>query len=997
MRFSRARYVTLCQQSLVTAAVLAVGLSAAGVRTLDIVPQPGTTSDARAAGPGAPGASSRQAPADRLPGEESSEVDTAPVTPKVREVSVVTPARTTEQPPSAARQAPGTTDERVPAKRVVVSEPEKVTGYATIGVTWKHGVAYDEDQIVITARTEDKGVWSRWMSVDYHDDHAPDAGSGEEASAKGRPGTDALVVGDVDRVQIRAESSTGTLPPDLKLAIVDPGTGKLTKQAPGIDTSKLPAPDGQQGSGEPQASGVTTLEGEGVHDQVTLSAMTRPARPRIFSRAQWGANERMRESGPPDYGTVKTGFVHHTVNSNGYSRAQVPSLLRGIYAYHTQSRGWRDIGYNFLVDRFGRIWEGRYGGVQRAVVGAHTLGYNEVSFAMSAIGNFETVRPRPAMVAAYARLFAWKLAIYNIRANNPRVTAKGRTFQAINGHRDAGSTACPGRFLYARLPYIRKRAREIQLAAQGGVGSSGTSAPPPPATTFTSPTQKPRAATPQPSTITFPKSTNVAGTSYPDLVLKSRATGAIRVLPTGGQTGFRQAVSTTGSWWAMNLLAAVGDLTGDGKGDVLARASRTGLTRIYRGDGAGHVATGGINATRRFQAANFVAGAGDWTGDGHADVLMRTKTSGSLYVVPGTGQGTFGGPRLLSNAWTGYTSTAVAGDLTGDQRPDIVAVKAGQVYVVPGVAGGGLGTPVQRQALGADNDALVAGARDLNGDGVGDVVVRSKEGAFRILTGRSDGTFGPTLGPFSGGAGLLKLSSGQLAGTAAPDVVGTDASGKRLVVLTSNGLVNTRPSLPTNLRVTGATQVLSVGDWNRDGKGDVITRQDEGDTLMLRPGAGNGTFGAGVLMSKGWSTFAKLSAVGDVTGDRFPDLMGKTATGAMTVFPGNGKTSFRVPMLAPASLRTFNQIAAGAWRPGSLPGSAFLSSDGSFVPFAGTTGGELAGYDWVIGPGDVDANGVADLVVRDTNGTLWLLPGTSNGYLDRRFLAAGYAGYSLGG
>ena len=218
--------------------------------------------------------------------------------------------------------------------------------------------------------------------------------------------------------------------------------------------------------------------------------MTRPAKPRIFSRAQWGANERMRESGPPDYGTVKTGFVHHTVNANGYSRAQVPSLLRGIYAYHTQSRGWRDIGYNFLVDRFGRIWEGRYGGVQRAVVGAHTLGYNEVSFAMSAIGNFETVRPRPAMVAAYARLFAWKLAIYNIRANNPRVTVKGRTFHAINGHRDAGQTACPGRYLYARLPYIRKRAREIQLAAQRGVGSSGTSTtPPPPATTFTSPTQ----------------------------------------------------------------------------------------------------------------------------------------------------------------------------------------------------------------------------------------------------------------------------------------------------------------------------------------------------------------------------------------------------------------------------------------------------------------------------------------------------------------------------
>src|SRR5436190_7595869 len=108
MRFSRARYVTLCQQSLVTAAVLAVGLSAAGVRTLDIVPRPGTAADAQAAGPGAPGASSRQTLADRGPAPDRSQVDTAPVTPKVREVSVVTPRRpTTPHRPSAnARRAP---------------------------------------------------------------------------------------------------------------------------------------------------------------------------------------------------------------------------------------------------------------------------------------------------------------------------------------------------------------------------------------------------------------------------------------------------------------------------------------------------------------------------------------------------------------------------------------------------------------------------------------------------------------------------------------------------------------------------------------------------------------------------------------------------------------------------------------------------------------------------------------------------------------------------
>jgi N-acetylmuramoyl-L-alanine amidase-like protein/VCBS repeat protein len=1016
MRFSRARYVTLCQQSLVTAAVLAVGLSAAGVKTLDIVPQPGSAGGTPGAGAGAAGASSREALSDGgATTHERSEVDSAPVTPKVREVSIsTTPQRSSKSAPSARSVAPSPSPtpsaspspsaRTAPAARpgFVQTAPEKVQGYATIGLTWKHGVAYAEDQIVVKARTEDKGVWSKWMKVDYHDDHGPDAGSSEDASSRERPGTDALIVGDVDRVQVRAESSTGTLPPDLKLAIVDPGTGTMAKQAPAIDTTKLPSPQGKKDASGGQASGVTTLEGEGTSDVVALSAMTRPAKPVIYSRAQWGANEKMREQSPPSYGTVKTGFIHHTVNANNYTRAQVPALLRGIYAYHTQSRGWRDIGYNYLVDRFGRIWEGRWGGVDRAVVGAHTLGYNEVSFAMSAIGNFDIAKPPAAVVAAYTRLFAWKLAIYDIRANNPRINVKGKILHAINGHRDVGQTACPGRYLYTWLPYIRNQARNIQLAAQkGGVGSTTPppkpTPPPAPVTPFTAPTQTPLAAKAQPA-IAFPKSMNLAGSAYPDLVVKSRANGAIRVVPTGGQTGYGGVVQTAGSWRAMSLLAAVGDLTGDGKGDVLGRATRTKLTRVYRGDGAGHISVAGINASRRFSAANFVAGAGDWNGDGKADVLMRTKTSGSLYVVPGTGKGTFATPRLLSKSWAGYNSTAPAGDLTGDGRPDLVAMRNHVVYLVPGVAGGGIGAPVKKQTLTAKWTSLVGGARDLNGDGISDVVVYSKStGGMAILTGKTNGTFGPTLGVFHGATGMLKVSSGQMAGSAAPDVVGTNAAGTRLYVLPANGLVNIGKSMATNLRVPGATQVLNVGDWNRDGKGDVITREGSGDTLTLRPGLGNGTFGTGVLMSKGWKSIARLSAVGDVTGDRFPDLVGKTASGAMTVFPGNGKSSFLAPVLAPAALRTYNQIGSAAWKPAGLPGSAFLSPDGAFVPFGGATGGALAGYSWVIGVGDVNGNGVADLVVRDTGGTLWLLPGTTTGYAERRFLASGYAGYSLGG
>jgi hypothetical protein len=148
--------------------------------------------------------------------------------------------------------------------------------------------------------------------------------------------------------------------------------------------------------------------------------------------------------------------VHHTVNVNRYSRSDVPAIIRGIYAYHTQSLGWSDIGYNFLVDRFGRIWVGRYGGRRHAVIGAHTFGYNHLSTGVAAIGNFETRKPSQRMRRALGRLLAWKLGRHGVAARDRRVSLERHRFDAINGHRDAGQTACPGDKLYRRLDDVRR-------------------------------------------------------------------------------------------------------------------------------------------------------------------------------------------------------------------------------------------------------------------------------------------------------------------------------------------------------------------------------------------------------------------------------------------------------------------------------------------------------------------------------------------------------------
>jgi hypothetical protein len=125
----------------------------------------------------------------------------------------------------------------------------------------------------------------------------------------------------------------------------------------------------------------------------------------------------------PGYGTVKLAFVHHTDNPNGYSAAQVPSMLYAIYQFHRYTRGWDDIGYNFVIDLFGRIWEAREGGIDQAVVGAQAGGYNKVSTGVAVLGTFDSVLPSGAALAALQRLLAWKLSLHGVPTSG-RVTVE---------------------------------------------------------------------------------------------------------------------------------------------------------------------------------------------------------------------------------------------------------------------------------------------------------------------------------------------------------------------------------------------------------------------------------------------------------------------------------------------------------------------------------------------------------------------------------------------
>lgn len=308
-----------------------------------------------------------------------------------------------------------------------LTRPTRTAPFRMLAVTWRGDVTPE-----VEVRTRHTGGWSDWRVLRPLGD-GPDLGSEEDNPVNG---TELVWVGLADGVQVRTSKRSD----DLALVLVDPAL----------------LPDGQ------------TVQ-NGRRAPVARPIVAAGMRPKLFTRGGWGANPDWR-SGSARYGsTIKVGHVHHTVSSNSYSRSDVRGMIRGMYYYHTQHLGWSDIGYNFLIDKFGRIWIGRGGGGRRPVRGAHTLGFNQASFGVALIGTFTNTTPTAKAQHALVRLMAWKLNKYG---RNPTgwttLTSEGSDryrrgvrarLRVIDGHRDTNQTACPGDRLYALLPSIRTRTK----------------------------------------------------------------------------------------------------------------------------------------------------------------------------------------------------------------------------------------------------------------------------------------------------------------------------------------------------------------------------------------------------------------------------------------------------------------------------------------------------------------------------------------------------------
>src|SRR3954447_19738055 len=281
-----------------------------------------------------------------------------------------------------------------------------------VGLRWAAAARLDAQVRVRRAG----GRWTPWTPLPSPAGHGPAGGAAV-------PGTDPAFVGAADELQLRLRGAARGL----------------------------------------RAAFVRAL----VHAPRAHAAAVAP--PEIVPRAGWGG-DRVIPRAAPQLGDVQAAFVHHTVTAVDYAPEDSAGIVLGIARYHRDYNGWNDIGYNFLVDRYGQVFEGRAGGIANAVVGAQAQGYNSHSTGIACLGTYSAARLPEAAMDALARLIGWKLSLHGVpvlgqvtlvSAGGPSNRYRSGTpvlLQRVNGHRDGDQTSCPGDALYRQLPDLRNRA-----------------------------------------------------------------------------------------------------------------------------------------------------------------------------------------------------------------------------------------------------------------------------------------------------------------------------------------------------------------------------------------------------------------------------------------------------------------------------------------------------------------------------------------------------------
>ncbi|MFI9394882.1 N-acetylmuramoyl-L-alanine amidase [Streptomyces bauhiniae] len=413
--------------------------------------------------------------------------------------------------------------------------------FSMLGVSWEKPSAKLAGKVEVRSRAVGSGKWSDWLLLDS------DRGAGEQNAARG--GTEPAWVGLSDGVEARIDGkTTAKLPAGLRLDMItsggkstggdaepaayvadgpddtgepvatdtpagtpDPTDVTTTEPAPPEETTAEPSAgeSSPEQSTEPPAESPSASESTGPTETASPSDSASPSpsasvpaaprstvpRPPITPRSGWKADESISPEAPTYIdGKIKAVVVHHTASTNDYTCAEAPSIINAVYTYDVTGLGWKDLGYNFVVDKCGTIYEGRKGGVDLPVVGAHAYGFNSQTTGIAVLGTYVDSPPPMAAMASVARLAAWKLGQYGVQpdATVTLTTAlsgqnlAGRTWEpgeemtlpAIHGHRDGYNTVCPGDAFYAALGTVRTLAAGpvtgLTLGTVTGTATVGT-------------------------------------------------------------------------------------------------------------------------------------------------------------------------------------------------------------------------------------------------------------------------------------------------------------------------------------------------------------------------------------------------------------------------------------------------------------------------------------------------------------------------------------------
>ncbi|KAA0919861.1 hypothetical protein FQ137_01610 [Dietzia sp. ANT_WB102] len=280
-----------------------------------------------------------------------------------------------------------------------------------------------------------------------------------------------------------ARPATANTPPvptryaDIKPVAESSDLGAESVKAVLISPDNTPTPD-------PDAfADITASGGTGTNGDIAAK------QPSIISRAGWGADESIRCGGTTYDSSLAAATVHHTAGSNNYTREGSASVVRGIYTYHARTLGWCDVGYNVLVDKYGQAFEGRAGGLNRNVQGAHAGGFNSNTWGISMMGDYSTVAPSDATIRKVGEIIGWRLSVAGVDPKGSDTHySEGTSYTKysygtavrlpnIFAHRDVGLTTCPGNSGYAKMGQIRDIAASYAKGGGGGGGGGGGTAP----------------------------------------------------------------------------------------------------------------------------------------------------------------------------------------------------------------------------------------------------------------------------------------------------------------------------------------------------------------------------------------------------------------------------------------------------------------------------------------------------------------------------------------